>query len=57
MAETFFSTLLLMFISARYFVHNARTDTESDTDDTGAYSCSEIQEKKWAKKITFNENM
>ena len=31
MAETFFSTLLLIFISSRYFVHNARRDTESDT--------------------------
>ena len=31
MAETFLSTLLLMFISSRYFVHNARRDTESDT--------------------------
>ena len=31
MAETFLSILLLMFISSRYFVHNARRDTESDT--------------------------
>ena len=54
MAETFLSKLLLMFISSRYFVHNARRDTESDT---GACSCSEIQEKKWTKKITFNEDM
>ena len=27
MAETFLSTLLLMFISSRYFIHNARGDT------------------------------
>ena len=54
MAETFLSTLLLMFISSRYFVHNARREIESDT---GACSCSEIQEKKWTKKITFNEDM
>ena len=31
MAETFLSTLLLTFISLRYFVRNARRDTESDT--------------------------
>ena len=30
MAETFLSILLLMFISSRYFIHNARRDTESD---------------------------
>ena len=55
MAETFLNTLLLMFISSRYFAHNALRDTESDTR---ACSCSEIQEKKkWTKKITFNEDM
>ena len=54
MAETFLSTLLLMFISLPYFVHNARRDLESDT---GACSCSEIQENKWTKKITLNEDM
>ena len=31
MAETFLNTLLLMFISSHYFVHNAQRDTESDT--------------------------
>ena len=31
MTETFLSALLLTFISSRYFVHNARRDTESDT--------------------------
>ena len=30
MAGTFLTTLLL-FISSRYFVHNARGDTKSDT--------------------------
>ena len=30
MAKTFFSTLLLIFISSRYFIHNARKDIESD---------------------------
>ena len=30
MTETFLSTLLLMFISSRYFVHNARRDIEGD---------------------------
>ena len=28
--ETFLSTLLLIFISSRYFIHNARKDIESD---------------------------
>ena len=28
MAETFLSILLLMFISSRYFIHNARGDIE-----------------------------
>ena len=32
MTETFLSKLLLMFKSSRYFVHNARRDTESDTE-------------------------
>ena len=30
MAETFLSALLLMSISSRYFIHNARRDKESD---------------------------
>ena len=57
MAETFLRTLLLIFLSSRYFVHNARRDTESDTegntDDTGACSCSKIQEKKMDEKNNF----
>ena len=47
MAETFLNTLLLMFISSRYFAHNALRDAESDT---GACSCSEIHEKKNGRK-------
>ena len=30
MAESFLSTLLLMFISSRYFIHDARRNTESN---------------------------
>ena len=54
MAETFLSTLLVMLISSRYFVHNARRDTESDIviQMTGACSCSEIQ-KKMDEKNNF----
>ena len=37
MAEAFLSTLVLMFISSRYFTHNARRDTES------AIQCIAIQ--------------
>ena len=40
MAETFLSTLFLMFISSLYFIHNALRDTGSDTViHTGACSC------------------
>ena len=54
MAETFLSTLLLMFIKSRYFVHNAlRGKWYCNTDDTGACSCSEIQEKKMDEKNNF----
>ena len=31
MTEAFLNTLLLMLISLRYYVHNGRRDTESDT--------------------------
>ena len=60
MAETFLSTLLLMFISSRYFVHNARRDTESDTVMQMTLVHVPVQrfkKKKWTKKITFNEDM
>ena len=43
-----------MFISSRYFIDNARRDTEKigyrNTDDTGARSSSEIQEKRSRRK-------
>ena len=49
MAEKFLSTLLLMFISSRYLIYNARRDPERiwhcNTDDAGARSSSEAQEK------------
>ena len=60
MAETFLSKLLLMFISSRYFIHNARKDTESDTviQMTMEHVFVQIfKKKKWTKKITFNEDM
>ena len=58
MAEKFHSTLLLIFISSRYFVHNARRDTESDTVIQMTLEHVLVQrfkKKKW--KITFNEDM
>ena len=60
MNETFLSALLLTFISSRYFVHNARRDTESDTVIQMALEHVLVQrfkKKKWTKKLTFNENM
>ena len=60
MAETFLSTLLLMFISSRYFVHNARRDTESDTVIQMTLEHVLVQrfkKKKMDKKINFNEDM
>ena len=60
MAETFLSTLLLMFISSRYFVHNAHRDTESDTVIQMILKHILVQrfkKKKLMKKITFNEDM
>ena len=60
MAEAFLSTLLLMFIFSRYFVHNARRDTESDTVTQMTLEHVLVQrfkKKKRMKKITFNEDM
>ena len=60
MAETFLSTLLLMFISSRYFVHNARRDTESDAVIQMTLEHVLVQrfkKQKWAKKAIFNEDM
>ena len=60
MAETFLITLLLMFISSRYFVHNARRDIESDTVIEMTLKHVLVQrfkKKKCSKKITFNEDM
>ena len=54
MAEKLLRTLLLMFISSCYLIYNARRDTERiyycNTDDTGARSSSEIQEKRSARE-------
>ena len=58
MVETFLSTFLLMFISSRYFVHNARGDTESDAVIQMTLEHVLVQrfkKKKWKKKI--NEDM
>ena len=60
MAETFLSTLLLTFISSRYFVHNARRDTESNTVIQMTVEHVLVQrfkEKKYLKEITFKEDM
>ena len=60
MAETFLSTLLLMFISSRYFIHNTRKDTESDIVIQMTLEHVPVQRfkknKKWTKK-TFNEDI
>ena len=54
MAETFLNTLLLMFISSRYFIHNARKDTESDIVIQMTLEHVLVQRfkknKKWTKK-------
>ena len=58
MAERSFSTLLLMLISSRYFVHNARRDTESDTVIQMTLGhVQRFKKKKLTKKIFFNEDM
>ena len=60
MTETFFSTLLLMFISSLYFVRNAHRDTESDAVIQMTLEhvlVKRFKKKKWTKKITFNEDM
>ena len=57
MAETFvLSTTLLMFLSSSYFIHNVSRDIEKwycNTYDTGACSCSKMQEKKNGWKNNF----
>ena len=60
MAETFLSTLLLMFISSRYFIHNARRDTESDIIIQITLEHVLVQrfkKKEMDEKITFTEDM
>ena len=60
MAQTFLSTLLLMFISSRYFIHNARRDTESDIIIQITLEHVLVQrfkKKEMDKKITFTEDM
>ena len=53
MAENFLSRLLLIFMSLRHLIYNARGDTERiwycNADDTGARSSSEVQEKNGRK--------
>ena len=58
--ETFLSTLLLIFISSRYFIHNARRDTESDIVIQMILEHDLVQrfkKKQMDEKITFNKNM
>ena len=60
MAQTFLSTLLLMFISSRYFIHNARRDTESDIIIQITLEHVLVQrfkKKEMDEKITFTEDM
>ena len=59
MAETFLSTLLLMFISSRYFVPNARRDTEIVTVIQMTLEHVVIVQRFRGKKgrITFKEDM
>ena len=60
MAESFLSTLLLMFISSRYFIHDARRDTESNTVIQMTLEHAPVQrlkKKEMDKKITFNKDM
>ena len=58
MAETFLSTLILMFISSCYFIHNACRDTESDIVIQMTLEHVLVQrfkKKELDEKITFNE--
>ena len=58
--ETFLSTLLLIFISSRYFIHNARRDTESDIVIQMILEHDLVQrfkKKQMDEKITFNKDM
>ena len=60
MAESFLSTLLLMFISSRYFIHDARRDTESNIVIQMTLEHALVQrlkKKEMDKKITFNKDM
>ena len=60
MAEAFLSTLVLMFISSRYFIHNARRDTESDIIIQITLEHVLVQrfkKKEMDEKITFTEDM
>ena len=60
MAESFLSTLLLMFISSRYFIHDARRDTESNIVIQMTLEHAPVQrlkKKEMDKKITFNKDM
>ena len=60
MAESFLSTLLLMFISSRYFIHDARRDTETNIVIQMTLEHALVQrlkKKEMDKKITFNKDM
>ena len=60
MTETFFSTLLLMFISSCYFIQNARRDSESDILIQMTLEhvlLQRFKKKEMDEKITFNEDM
>ena len=58
MAETFLSTLILMFISSCYFIHNASRDKSSDIVIQMTLEHVLVQrfkKKELDEKITFNE--
>ena len=60
MDESFLSTLLLMFISSRYFIHDARRDTESNIVIQMTLEHALVQrlkKKEMDKKVTFNKDM
>ena len=59
MAEIFLSTLSLMIIFSRYFVHNVRRDTEKDTVIQMALEHVLVQEfkKKQAKRANISRGM
>ena len=64
MVGKFLSTLLLMFISSFYFIHNARRDraAEKEFDIVIEMTLEHVlvqrfKKKEMSKKTTFNKNI